>query len=117
MSTHRTSISFTNRGDVLEKVVAVLAKHHQDDYYAYERDGNWFVSLGNQSTLLLDSKEDKISIITASEQTSHSITGSSVSNFTRDFIGKHLKPSGKIFSQVRFNYASHIHKEKFKPGQ
>ncbi|CAI7588080.1 unnamed protein product [Penicillium glandicola] len=117
MSLNRTSINFTIRGDALERVAAVLAKYGQDDYYAYEREGDWFVGLGNQSTLLIDSKGENMSIITGSKRTSRLIVGSSVSDLAREFVDKNLKPGGKIFGQAGFNYAAHIRGQEFKPGQ
>lgn len=117
MTLHRTSLTFTSRGDALERVAAVLAKYRQDDYYAYEREGDWFVGLGNHSTLLIDSKGETITIAMGSKQISRSIAGSSISALAREFVDENLKIGGKIFGQAGFNYAAHIRRQEFKPGQ
>lgn len=117
MTVDRTSITFTFKGNALEKVAAVLARYPHDDSYAYERNGEWFVGLGTKSTLLIDSTGKTATTITASGIKSSSIAGTSISNFAREFVDENLRSGGKIFGQVGFNYASHIRQQEFKAGQ
>lgn len=119
MSVHRTSITFPSRGDALERVVALIARHRQDDYFAYEREEDWFIGLGNQKTLLIDSKGETVTVITGSKgkEISRLVTGCAVSDITREFVVENLKSGSKIFGQAGFNYAAHIRGQNFIPGQ
>ncbi|KAF7713509.1 Uncharacterized protein PECH_003324 [Penicillium ucsense] len=117
MTVDRTSITFTFRGDALEKVAAVLAQFSHEDYFAYERDGEWFIGLGNRSTLLIDSQGKTVTTITGSQESSRSMGQTSISDLAREFVRTNLKAGGKIFGQAGFNFASHSRGKEFKAGQ
>ncbi|OJJ42125.1 hypothetical protein ASPZODRAFT_147751 [Penicilliopsis zonata CBS 506.65] len=116
MSSHAMSITFTCQADALDIVVSVLARHKTDDYYAYERGEKWYMGLGNQASLVVDSEARNMTIDTESGRISRPIDGSSVSDIVRKFISENVKVGYKIFGQAGFNYAAHIRGQAFRPG-
>ncbi|CAG8902760.1 unnamed protein product [Penicillium egyptiacum] len=110
------SIAFTSQAHALETVVSVLARHKTDDYYAYERGENWYIGIGSQASLVLDSKGETVTVNTESSQTSRPMDGSSVTDIAREFVSHNMKRGCRIFGQAGFNYAAHIRGQAFTCG-
>ncbi|KAJ5876305.1 uncharacterized protein N7529_001889 [Penicillium soppii] len=110
------SVTFISQAHALETVVSVLARHKTDDYYAYERGENWFIGIGNQASLIFDSKGETVTIDKESSQTSRPLDGSSITDVAREFVSDNSKSGCRIFGQAGFNYAAHVRGQQFTPG-
>ncbi|OGE47145.1 hypothetical protein PENARI_c060G07926 [Penicillium arizonense] len=110
------SITFTNQAHALETVVSVLARHKTDDYYAYEREGNWYMGIGSQASLVFDCKGETVTVNTESSQASRPMDGSSVTDIAREFVSDNMKTGCRIFGQAGFNYAAHVRGQAFTFG-
>ncbi|EAW12322.1 putative salicylate synthetase [Aspergillus clavatus NRRL 1] len=117
MPSNRTSITFTCKLDTLNVVTAVLAKHEANDYYAYEREEHWYVGLGAESSLLVDSQGKTVTVTTGSTERPRALDDSSISDIAREFVDASLEFGSRIYGQVGFNYAAHIRGQTFNRGQ
>lgn len=53
----------TDNDDALEKVVSILRKHKDEDYYTYERGGIWYIGLGCQVNIISTKLDSYISTL------------------------------------------------------
>lgn len=105
------------RADALETVVALLRKHKNKEYFAYERGDFWHIGIGSFATLVVDSKgETAKTYLKDVEQQSDHIT-KSLSAVAREFVEQHAYHPGKMYGFVGFNYAAHVRGLKFKAGE
>ncbi|KAJ5766035.1 uncharacterized protein N7511_003651 [Penicillium nucicola] len=112
----QTSTTFTHQVDILETVAKILAKYQDSDYYVYEREQHWYMGIGNQSSLIIDSKGETATINTESSETSRTVAGDSIAGIAREFVSENTKHGYRVFGQAGFNYAAHVRGQSFNPG-
>ncbi|PYI36858.1 ADC synthase [Aspergillus indologenus CBS 114.80] len=117
MSFSRTTITLTpGTPDILERVVEVLRAHKSDDYYAYEREGKWYLGIGSHSSLIVDAKGETATVSAGPHRETHPIT-SPLADVARGFVSKHANDARKVFGYVGFNYAAHARGIPFTAGR
>ncbi|KAF9888043.1 hypothetical protein FE257_009307 [Aspergillus nanangensis] len=112
-----TSISLRpGRPDSLERVATVLSKLKDDDYYAYERSGVWYMGIGTRSSLVIDPSGQKAILSSGGKEEVRSISGQ-VSDISREFTSAHADSGTRIYGYVGFNYALHTRGIPYTPGK
>lgn len=117
MASNRMSIEFSSPHDALETVVAVLAKHKNEDYYAYEREDVWYIGLGSQTSLLIDPTGTTATIITWPNTTSRLVDKDIAIEIAREFVHANSTVGKRIYGQTGFNYGAYTRGLKFNPGK
>ncbi|KAL4951390.1 ADC synthase [Aspergillus filifer] len=110
--------------DSLEATVKLLSQYQDDDYYAYEREGKWYIGLGQLAALQINSTGKQYTIYRGKNDR-HSNSGSkvpvdlSLSDIARGFVSEYSDSNsgGLIFGYAGYNYAAHVRGEDYLPGQ
>ncbi|PYH49750.1 putative salicylate synthetase [Aspergillus saccharolyticus JOP 1030-1] len=112
-----TTITLTpGKFDALERVAGLLRARMSDNYFAYERGGEWHLGLGCHSSLVVDSKGEHATTIIDTQEESHTIN-EPLADVARDFVSKYTNDARKVFGYVGFNYAAHARGIPYRAGR
>ncbi|EFZ00658.1 chorismate binding family protein [Metarhizium robertsii] len=103
-------------GGSLDAVVGVLAKHRDDDYYAYENRDGWYLGLGSHASLTVGPDGKTATKICADRKTAALPVAGSINDIARAFVAEY-SALGRIYGQVGFNYAAIMSGQAYNPGQ
>ncbi|KAF7588432.1 hypothetical protein BBP40_005696 [Aspergillus hancockii] len=99
-----------------ETVAALLTKYKASDTYAYERNETWYLGLGSQASLLINSNGTEYSIYEDGKEATYLID-QPLPDLARKFVSEHSTDGHRIFGQAGFNYAAHIRGQDYPSGK
>ncbi|GAB1199909.1 hypothetical protein APSETT444_009268 [Aspergillus pseudonomiae] len=103
--------------DALETAVKLLQLHHNDHHYAYERDDQWYIGLGQRASLQINATGQEFTVF---RDNSHSTwpVEKSLLDIARDFVSEYTDScDGRIFGYAGYNFGPHMRGEAYLPGQ
>ncbi|KAF4945086.1 hypothetical protein FGADI_12200 [Fusarium gaditjirri] len=100
----------------VELVFNILASYKDHEYYVYEQNHCWYIGLGCQSSLVIDSAGTSASIFKEGHKQEIPVT-SSLDQVARDFVKTTIKRAIKIFGYVGYSYAAHTRGIPYTPGE
>ncbi|KAF5648090.1 salicylate synthase [Fusarium sp. NRRL 52700] len=100
----------------VELVVNILASYKDHEYYVYERDHCWYIGLGCQSSLVIDSAGTSASLLNEGHEQKIPVS-SSLDQVARDFVRMTTNRGFKIFGYIGYSYATHTRGIPYTPGE
>ncbi|KAL4730895.1 hypothetical protein ACLX1H_002937 [Fusarium chlamydosporum] len=100
----------------VEVVIGILDLYKDHEYYVYEQNHCWYIGLGCQSSLLIDSAGTSAMILNEGHEQKISIP-SSLDQIAREFIKMSTTRALKVFGHVGYSYAAHTRGIPYTPGE
>lgn len=116
-ASHRTVLNLQcGQQSDLDVVAKIIAVRQKEDYYAYEREGMWYIGLGSQASLFLDPAGEFATTTAMGTEIKVQPVTSDFASIARSFISRYSTTTRRLYGQVGFNYAAYSREMPFKSG-